>query len=241
MSLKTGLVAYWKMDEASGNRSDSVASHTMTDNNTVASIAGKISNAGDFTPANSEFLNASDHADFDFTTAFTLQTWINIDNLTTDIAIATKWDHNTQESWAFQSDSTNSDEIKMFIADALNDGGANNVRTTNANLLVDTWYHIITIYDGSQGVSDRVKFYRNTTQLTTSVTGTIATSLQNSTADVRLGKFGGTLDRYFDGLIDEVGLWNRVLTSNEISQLYNSGNGLSFDNFGSKGRVMFMI
>jgi len=31
--------------------------------------------------------------------------------------------------------------------------------------------------------------------------------------------------RYFDGKIDEVGIWDRVLTQTEINTLYNSGNG----------------
>ena len=32
-----------------------------------------------------------------------------------------------------------------------------------------------------------------------------------------------------DGKIDEVGIWSRVLTSGEISDLYNSGSGLTYD------------
>jgi hypothetical protein len=32
----------------------------------------------------------------------------------------------------------------------------------------------------------------------------------------------------FDGLIDEIGLWRRVLTADERTQLYNGGNGLTY-------------
>lgn len=35
-----------------------------------------------------------------------------------------------------------------------------------------------------------------------------------------------TTGRYFDGLIDQAALWNRVLTAEEITKLYNGGNGL---------------
>jgi len=34
--------------------------------------------------------------------------------------------------------------------------------------------------------------------------------------------------QFFKGIIDEVGIWNRALTSTEISELYNSGNGLQY-------------
>jgi hypothetical protein len=32
----------------------------------------------------------------------------------------------------------------------------------------------------------------------------------------------------FDGLIDEVGIWSRVLTAAEIAILYNGGSGITF-------------
>ena len=32
-------------------------------------------------------------------------------------------------------------------------------------------------------------------------------------------------ERYFDGSIDEVSLWNRALSTKEIQALYNSGYG----------------
>ena len=32
-------------------------------------------------------------------------------------------------------------------------------------------------------------------------------------------------ERYFDGNIDEVALWNRALSTKEIQTLYNSGYG----------------
>lgn len=33
---------------------------------------------------------------------------------------------------------------------------------------------------------------------------------------------------YFSGLIDEVGIWSKALSSTEVTQLYNSGNGLAY-------------
>jgi hypothetical protein len=34
---------------------------------------------------------------------------------------------------------------------------------------------------------------------------------------------------HWDGLIDEVGIWSRALSSNEVSQLYNNGDGLAIN------------
>jgi len=44
-------------------------------------------------------------------------------------------------------------------------------------------------------------------------------------SNIRLGRRSGYVDSYFTGELDEVALYNRYLSENEISQLYNSGTG----------------
>jgi hypothetical protein len=50
-----------------------------------------------------------------------------------------------------------------------------------------------------------------------------------------------TANRGFDGLIDEVGIWNRSLTSDEINQLYNNGNGKSYPFHGSDITLIYPL
>ena len=47
----------------------------------------------------------------------------------------------------------------------------------------------------------------------------------NGSADFAIGARRDTAPLYFDGRIDAVGLWKRVLTSGERTSLYNSGTG----------------
>ena len=62
-ALANSLVAYWKLDEASGQRNDSAGANHLTDNNTVGSAAGLVYPlAGDFVAANSESLSIADNA-----------------------------------------------------------------------------------------------------------------------------------------------------------------------------------
>jgi hypothetical protein len=75
-----------------------------------------------------------------------------------------------------------------------------------------------------------------------SVGNTINIQVNNGTADSaahNLGVFYGTAPfaigardaaaaDYWDGLIDEVGFWKRVLTADERTTLYNGGNGLAY-------------
>jgi hypothetical protein len=77
------------------------------------------------------------------------------------------------------------------------------------------WTHVLITYDGS-----KVRIYFN---------GIIADSvsrsgsLSSSNAPLRFGRRGGagTYNNWFDGKLDDIAIWNRALTSQEISTLYN--------------------
>jgi hypothetical protein len=85
------LVAYWRLDEASGNATDTKGSSTLTDNNTVTSAAGKISTSRQFTAANSEFLSIADNAALSTGNIdFWIGGWIYNDSLSGQRMIASK-------------------------------------------------------------------------------------------------------------------------------------------------------
>lgn len=225
-TLYSSLVSYWKMDETSGTRDDAYGSNDLTDNNTVTSATGVRTNAAHFVIANSEFLSKADNATLDFSAAFTLSVWIKQTALAVNQTIAAKWTYQTQGSWGFQTDATNNDELLCYIATSLIDAGVNYGRTTTADLAAGTWYHLIVVYDGSGAANaDRLKIYVNGVQKTLTFTGTIPASLQNSTADLNVGKFGGSLTQYYGGDMDLFGLWSRAVTAAEIAELYSSGAG----------------
>jgi hypothetical protein len=240
MALTTGLISYWKLDETSDGsgavtRNDSHGTNHLTDNGTTPSAAGKINNGSSHTPANAEFLSVADNAGLSISTAFTFQAWIKINTLAVNLAIGGKWDYQTQGGFLFQTDQSQTDELICYIASTLNDNGANHGYTTDANLLAGTWYHTVVVYDGSLAAANRLKIYLNAASKSLTLAGTIPTTIPDNTADFKIGKFGGTLTRYFDGLIDEVGYWNRALSSAEITQLYNSGAGLAYPFSASSG------
>ena len=82
---------------------------------------------------------------------------------------------------------------------------------------INTWYNVVTTFDGS-----KVRYYLNGIKLDSiSLTG----SIQASTTPLRFGRRGGagTYNCWFNGKIDDVGIWNRALTPCEINALYQSG------------------
>lgn len=90
----------------------------------------------------------------------------------------------------------------------------------------NVWHMATFIYNGSGGEQyyiDGVNFANDTGNLSTS-----------NTQNMYLGDAttGQPTANAYTGLLDEFGIWNNtILTSNEITQLYNSGSGLSYYNF----------
>ena len=230
MALTDNLVSYWKLDEASGNAADSVGSNTAVNTGT-ATYGAAIINNGVILNGSSQYLTVTDHASLDFTTAFSASMWFKVTTMAADKALLVKWTYQTQGSWAIQTGIDAADEIGIFIATSLTDNGNGCHLTTDAaNLSSDTWYHLVVVYDGSQtGDANRLKIYVNASSKAFTVdAGAVPASLQNSSAPVNMGFFGGVLTRHLGGSMDEVGLWSRALTSDEVTTLYNSGAGLQY-------------
>ena len=137
-------------------------------------------------------------------------------SLSTNQVYATVWDYATQGCWAFQTGDVNSDEMTLYIAENITSAGSNHASSTDANLTAG-FYLIALVYDGSLTNANRVKIYKNGSATTTGPDGgsTIATTLTSATADLRLGQFGGSLTRNFNGDMAEVIIYNSALGSTD--------------------------
>lgn len=91
-------------------------------------------------------------------------------------------------------------------------GGATQFQANgNTVLTADTWYHIVGVW--TPGVS--VQVYVNGVLENTKTTTT--TNLRTSTVNIRLGHINTAL--WYNGLIDEVAIWNTALSASQIKQL----------------------
>lgn len=219
-SLDTTLTAYWKMDEASGTRADSGSgSQTLTDNNTVASAAGKISNAGDFEVGNTEYLSHADSATLSLgaDTDFTISAWVNLESKATYMGIVAKGDGsgNGDEYNLFYD--TSVDRFKLIVGN----GAANQPVTANTlgSPALATWYHIVAWHDSTAN-----KIYISVNDQVTPDEAAWAGNTQDTGSVFQIGAYPGP-NFYWDGLIDEVGFWKRALTASERTELYGAGSG----------------
>ncbi|MCK5021433.1 MAG: LamG domain-containing protein [Candidatus Peribacteraceae bacterium] len=219
------LISYWELNEESGQRFDRHGSNDLKDNNSVLYGTGKQGNAANFEADNSEYLSHADNADLSFGDEdFTIGTWVKLETVGVDRPIVTKYDtglNNREYSLLYQHSSTRfgfwiSNNGTDWITELADELGAPDA---------GTWYFIVAWHD--------------------SVANTLNIQVNNGTPDSQAysngcndnvtgfkiggGTYNGSASGYCDGLIDEVGVWNRVLTSDERTALYNGGAGVSYD------------
>lgn len=208
--LSSGLVSCWTLDEASGNRADSVGGHTLTDTNSVPSATGKISTAaGPF--GTNRGLDGGNILGGTAARAFAL--WVKIASTSSsDRFVFSKGSAGTEYNFGLYLRSTGA--YAMFGTGntfAAFSGGSWNVDTN--------WHHLVTNYDGAGTW---------TLYLDGSSVGTASeTPGVTITPNFMIGNLQTSLGFPYDGLIDEFAAWSRTLSGAEVTSVYNSGSGLS--------------
>ena len=225
-NLSVSLAAYYELEEASGNRLDShTGGYTLTDVNTVGSGTGIQGTAADFEQTNAEYLSrVSTNSVFDGVTSFSISAWVNIESFSAVYpTVASVWnDGSNNRAWSL---AFVGNQPYFYISQLGTNATLSNI-TSGATLSTGTWHHLVGTFNGSTG---NLRIYVNNTQYT-NASG--RTGIFNSSADFRIGHavtFASRSDGYFDGLIDEVGIWTKELTASEVSDLYNSGSGIPFE------------
>jgi hypothetical protein len=206
----SGLVAYWKLD---GNSNDSVGSLNGTDTSVTYGLSYGIINQGaqllrSFT---SRILFGTS-ASLQPGSAMSMSMWINIASAPASFcAIGGNNVYGQARGYLFDMDTTN-------LAFQVGDGAWGKVTTTYTT---GAWIHLVGTWDGST-----VTFYKNGSSAGTALKGAIT----YTSCGMTVGNYytDATSANMFDGSVDEIGVWNRALTSGEVTTLYNGGSGLSY-------------
>jgi hypothetical protein len=233
-SLDDELVAYWKLDETSGTIYDSTDNdHDSTSVTADYGATGKIGNAMDFQVANTDYIRVADSDDLSFTDGsgndepFTISAWVKPESISNYMIIVGKYD--TAGTKEYEIDVSDTGALRIFLWD---DGGysAGIGVTSTSTLSSGNWYHVVTTYDGSETEGGLKIYVNGILQSTTSSSSGSYDGMQNEAVDLIIGsRRPGTYEIPFDGVMDEVGFWNRELSDWEVMQLYNAKDGLTHD------------
>lgn len=235
-ALLTSLISYWKFDESSGNALDSDGYNTLTNNATATYSAGKINNGVALARASNQFMSIADASQtgLDLSTDFSFSAWVKVTTAPTSgqqFAIYGKDDNGTTGRsywfWYANSGGTLRFEYGLFPTGYSYPGYVS--YTLNQDLGTATWKHIVVVCTLANANATKFTLYVDGTSVGngTLADGTGATSIQNGAADFKIGQ-GHTSGIQWDGMIDEVGIWSRTLSSTEVTSLYNGGAGLAY-------------
>lgn len=218
--LKTDLVSYYKLDDTDDtNALDAHGSNDGAQSGTTDGITGKIETAFDFDGNN-------DYVEIDSLTQayneMSVSMWFKADSLGTSTrqGVLSRGSDggNNNGQWFFipRYLGGTSDNIFRII-----DGGTTHeLAFTGTDITVGTWYNVIMTFNSSNYsiyLDGELKDTENPS----------FSSIDALTEEVYIGFTKGnpssSTDNYFDGTIDEVGIWNKALTTGEIEELYMGG------------------
>jgi len=217
---------YWHLDETSGTRVDSSGnSNDLTDQNTVLYGTGKFNNSADFELDNSEYLSITDASQtgLDITGEITISFWVkpestpNLEHVMVSQCNQTpsprnesfrlKIDPDDKIEFMLSNDSTN--EVNAYSSTALSNG---------------VWYHVAATLNQ---VTDEMQIYIDGSADGNAVSYT--NNIYDSAAPLTIGAQGNP-SNYFDGLIDEVIIWDTALSATEIQELYYNSLSSHYNN-----------
>lgn len=229
--LQQGLVAYWPLDDGSGA--------TAADSFGNDLDIGQLINEPEWLGDNEARLGSSalrfdgieqsvlvpQSTDLDIgTNAVSLSAWVNLDTAPSLLAEAFGGIYDSAgDNYVLYLDRS-AQELRFKVTDV--DGDAERPGVPESQLALDTWHHVMGVYDGNEGVAklyfngELVDSHANPNLTGLVLPGQIANIGANTTVDPDV-----PTSRFFPGGIDDVAVWNRPLGRAEASYLYNSGMG----------------
>lgn len=206
-----GLVGHWKFDEASGTTAFDSSGNSnqgvLTNGPTRATSTCKVSYCLGFDGSN-DHVNSGSSSSLSFTNPITISAWVYPTATKSQNSIVTKGDGDFTYNYYFLLQGQN----KLRF----NQTGGINVVSTNAIPGNNQWTHVVVTYDGSNAV-----FYING-QFDSTGSGAVGSTNPYPLYIGWDGYDGVPGQNNFIGYIDDVRIYNRALSTDEIKRLYDS-------------------
>lgn len=208
-----GLVGWWPFN---GNANDESGSNNsgIANGATLSTDRFNIPNKAYEFSGNNQYIVISNPSYYTINQSISISAWINAYSTNLETYLICKF-QNLDDAYALKLMNQNP---SLAIAN----GPGNWVGyTSNTSISLNNWHQIVSTYDFlSQLVSI---YYDGILVHQTNCTQTIAAS----TANLVFGNFYNNnfyLNYLFHGKMDDIGIWNRALTQQEITVLYNASN-----------------
>lgn len=215
--LNSNIISYYKLDN--NNMNDSLNTYNLGTNNGTINTTGKILDARYFNKSKAQYIEYPIPA-FQNNSNFSVSLWLNASRVDAGTILSSG-----KGPGAFT--------FVLYLSGA---GTLNYYTQKNAigetiiisagDVDVNVYSHIVLTYQSNKTMELWVNGVRVGTATATSTTSTLGS------AGFLFGGYynagGIDLTGTYNGTMDEIGVWNRTLNGSQISNLYNSGVGITY-------------
>lgn len=212
-----GIISYYKLDNSSGVVYDMLGLNDGTNNGATRGVIGKINKAFDFDGSN-DYVVIPDSVTNDIVSSdeFTINFWVERDSTKSWDEMYLTLRHN-MIAQIYRESSTGT----IYVNVETNVGTV----TIDTGDTIDTDWHMLTLTSskssGQVVYMDGINIGSDPTTYSSLASGT---NYDNEISR----KPWSTSEGFIDGLIDEIGVWDIPLTQENITELYNDGDGLPY-------------
>ena len=206
IDLSASTVASYTITYDTTSSGSSVCPNTSTQTVEIA-VSGIANNYSmNFDSASSDYINVGNITALNNLSAISTSIWLKTSNVSTAPIILNGGSSITNRFYLQLL--TNGTTIRYVIGSSVIDTSVSNVADGN-------WHHIATTQNGTS-----LDIYLDGAKQNTS-TITVVSPSTNIGDNFKIGRYFLSAANYFDGQIDEVGIWNTALTSTQVAEIYN--------------------
>jgi hypothetical protein len=218
----TSLVAYWKLDEASGTLVDSDGANDMTAYNspTYGEDGMGLGDALLFARASSQYLQCSAAADLViYDQDVSACAWVYFSTIPASGQYIIIGGESSAFGMGLVSDGT-------YMQFRIWSVGSVPGTASTATLSTGAWHFVAVSFDNSE-TTNNCTYYIDGTAETITFDQTFG-----SVADSNVLGARRSTSEFFDGKLCQIGLWKgRIMSEAEWDDIYNSGNGLAYESY----------
>jgi hypothetical protein len=213
-SLDTGLVSYWKFE---GNSNDFFGTNYGTDTSvTYGTSYGKVGQGGNY--AGSGYSSMGNVLGFEYNQPWSIAAWIY--NQTSGSSNIISKQESSIPYRGYGIGTAGSGQIQIF----LNNNGSGNTLEKTYVTYSGGWHYMVFTYSGSNTLAGMNLYVDGSLASPSESSGSGMTASILSTTPFQLSGRGGAANLW-TAYLDEVGIWSKALSTQEITDLYNGGAG----------------
>jgi hypothetical protein len=229
----SGLVGYWSFDGKDTNWTSSTGGSaadlsgigytgTMTNMSRTTSPVPGISGQALKFNGSTNYVDTADIGEVDGSNYLTVSAWVYQYDTIAAKSVVSKWS-NANPHFNLQTGDIgkgDGDDILVNVCSAGEDG-----YTTGGAHQARRWEHWVMVYDGTKSDNPgRLKLYLNGVEQSLTYSGSILTPTCSNDNHVEIGVDSDLgAGSFWNGLIDEVRIYDRALSASEVQQLYQAG------------------